>query len=128
MAILGIRRSGKSTLAEILLRGKDFGYVNFDDDRLAGIRVKDLHRLEKVIYKLFGEVEYFLFDKVHNVEIWELFVSRLREEGKKSYNRNSKMLSGELATALTGRHVNFTLFPFSFSEYLRFKGVKIERV
>ncbi|BCU67782.1 ATPase AAA [Sulfolobales archaeon HS-7] len=130
LAILGVRRSGKSTLAELLLRGENFGYVNFDDDRLVGIKVQDLHKLEKAIYELFGEVKYFLFDEVHNVEGWELFVSRLREEGKKIIvtGSNSKTLSGELATALTGRHVNFTLFPFSFSEYLRFKGVKIEKI
>ncbi|AWR93901.1 ATP-binding protein [Acidianus brierleyi] len=130
LAILGVRRSGKSTLAEMLLRGENFGYVNFDDDRLAGIKVDDLYKLEKIIYELFGEVEYFLFDEIHNVKGWELFVSRLREEGEKIIitGSNSKMLSGELATALTGRHVNFTLFPFSFSEYLRFKGVKIEKV
>ncbi len=129
LAILGVRRSGKSTLAEMLLRGENFGYVNFDDDRLAGVKVGDLHEIEKFIYELFGEVEYFLFDEVHNVQGWELFVSRLREGGGKVIvtGSNSKMLSGELATALTGRHVNFTLFPFSFSEYLRFKGVKIEK-
>jgi len=130
LAILGVRRSGKSTLAETLLRGENFGYINFDDDRLAGIKVEDLHKVEKALYELFGEVEYLLFDEIHNVEGWELFVSRLREEDKKIIvtGSNSKMLSGELATALTGRHVNFTLFPFSFSEHLRFKGVRIEKV
>lgn len=130
LAILGVRRSGKSTLAEMLLRGENFGYINFDDDRLAGIKVEDLHKVEKAIYELFGEVEYFLFDEIQNVEGWELFVNRLREEGKRIIitGSNSKLLSGELATALTGRHINFTLFPFSFSEYLRFKGVKIERI
>ena len=117
-------------MAETLLRGENFGYINFDDDRLAGIKVEDLHKVEKALYELFGEVEYLLFDEIHNVEGWELFVSRLREEDKKIIvtGSNSKMLSGELATALTGRHVNFTLFPFSFSEYLRFKGVRIEKV
>ncbi|BCU70023.1 ATP-binding protein [Stygiolobus caldivivus] len=130
LAILGVRRSGKSTLAETLLRGENFGYINFDDDRLAWVKVEDLHKLEKAVYELFGEVEYFLFDEIHNVNGWELFVSRLREEGKKVVitGSNSKMLSGELATALTGRHTDFTLFPFSFSEYLRFKGVRVEKV
>jgi len=130
LAILGVRRSGKSTLAEMLLRNEDFGYVNFDDDRLAGIKVEDLHKLEKTIYELFGDVNYFLFDEIHNVEGWELFVNRLREDGKKVIvtGSNSKMLSGELSTALTGRHTDFVLFPFSFSEYLRFKGVKIEEI
>lgn len=130
LAILGVRRSGKSTLAEMLLRGKNFGYVNFDDDRLAGIKLEDLRRIEKVIYELFGDVEYFLFDEIHNIKGWELFISRLREEGKKVIitGSNSKMLSGELATALTGRHIDFTLYPFSFLEYLRFKGIRIENV
>lgn len=96
LAILGVRRSGKSTLAEMLLRGENFGYVNFDDDRLAGIKVDDLYKLEKIIYELFGEVEYFLFDEIHNVKGWELFVSRSREEGEKIIitGSNSKMLSG----------------------------------
>ena len=73
-----MRRSGKSTLAEMLLRGEDFGYVNFDDDRLAWVKAEDLHRIEKAIYELFGDVEYFLFDEIHNVPGWELFVNRLR--------------------------------------------------
>ncbi|MFP3313578.1 MAG: AAA family ATPase [Thermocladium sp.] len=96
LAILGVRRSGKSTLAETLLRGENFGYINFDDDRLAGIKVEDLHKVEKALYELFGEVEYLLFDEIHNVEGWELFVSRLREEDKKIIvtGSNSKMLSG----------------------------------
>jgi len=130
LAILGVRRSGKSTLAEMLLRNENFAYVNFDDDRLAGIKVEDLHKLEKAIYELFGDVNYFLFDEIHNVEGWELFVNRLREDGKRVIitGSNSKTLSGELSTALTGRHTDFTLFPFSFSEYLRFKGVKIEEM
>ncbi|WP_240938834.1 ATP-binding protein [Metallosphaera hakonensis] len=128
LAILGVRRCGKSTLAETLLRGRNFGYVNFDDDRLAGIKLEDLSRIEKAIYELFGEVEYFLLDEIHNVDGWELFVNRLREEGKKVVvtGSNSKLLSGELATALTGRHIDFTLYPFSFLEYLRFKGIKVE--
>ena len=83
-------------MAETLLRGENFGYINFDDDRLAGIKVEDLHKVEKALYELFGEVEYLLFDEIHNVEGWELFVSRLREEDKKIIvtGSNSKMLSG----------------------------------
>ncbi|BDC18651.1 ATP-binding protein [Acidianus sp. HS-5] len=130
LAILGVRRSGKSTLAEMILRGENFGYVNFDDDRLANVKVEDLHNIEKAIYELFGDVNYFLFDEIQNVPGWELFVNRLREDGKKIIitGSNSKLLSGELVTALTGRHINFTLFPFSFHEYLKFKGVKLERI
>jgi Predicted ATPase (AAA+ superfamily) len=92
--------------------------------------VEDLSSLERHIYELQGDVEYFLLDEIHNVEGWELFVSRLREEGKKVVitGSNSRMLSGELSSRLTGRHVNFTLYPFSFKEYLQFKGVKVEGI
>ncbi|WP_221289945.1 ATP-binding protein [Stygiolobus caldivivus] len=123
LAILGVRRSGKSTLSLLLLRGKDFAYVNFDDERLRGL--KDLSRLEEAIYSLYGNINYLLFDEVQNVKGWEPFVSRLRRGGKRVIitGSNSKLLSGELATSLTGRHVDYFLFPFSFKEYLRFNGV-----
>ncbi|BFH74657.1 ATP-binding protein [Sulfurisphaera javensis] len=130
LAILGVRRSGKSTLSQLLVRGSNYGYVNFDDERLYSLKAEDLSKVEKAIYELFGDVDYFLFDEIHNIPGWELFVNRLREEGKKIIitGSNSKMLSGELSTHLTGRHIDYTLFPFSFSEYLKFKGIKIERV
>jgi len=128
LAILGVRRSGKSTLAEMLVKGLNYAYVDFSDDRL--VDVKSFEEIEKAIYELFGNVDYFLFDEIHNFTGWERFITRLREEGKKIIvtGSNSKMLSGELSTYLTGRHVSFTLFPFSFSEYLKFKGVKMEGI
>jgi len=128
LAILGVRRSGKSTLAEMLVRGLNYAYVDFSDDRL--VDIKSFEEIEKATYELFGNVDYFLFDEIHNFTGWERFITRLREEGKKIIvtGSNSKMLSGELSTYLTGRHVSFTLFPFSFSEYLKFKGVKIEGI
>ncbi|MBP1357143.1 MAG: ATP-binding protein [Sulfolobus sp.] len=126
LAILGVRRSGKSTLAEMLVKGLNYGYVNFDDERL--LELKSFEEIEKAIYELFGNVDYFLFDEVHNFNGWELFLRRLREEGKKIIitGSNSQMLSGELSTHLTGRHIDFTLYPFSFSEYLKYKGIKLE--
>jgi predicted AAA+ superfamily ATPase len=130
LAILGVRRSGKSTLSVNLLKDKNFSYVNFDDEALFGLKSKDLRELEEAIYQVYGNVEYMVFDEIHNVEGWELFVSRLREGGKKTVitGSNSKMLSGELATHLTGRHSDYVLFPFSFKEYLRFKGIQLEGI
>lgn len=127
LAILGVRRSGKSTLAIMLLKGMNFSFVNFDDESLYGIKAEELRELEEAIYRVYGNVEYMVFDEIHNVERWELFISRLRESGKKIIitGSNSKMLSGELATYLTGRHSDYTLFPFSFKEYLKFKGVEL---
>ncbi|BCS94158.1 ATP-binding protein [Metallosphaera javensis (ex Sakai et al. 2022)] len=130
LAILGVRRSGKSTLAKMIVRGSNYGYVNFDDERLYWLKMEDLSQVERALYELFGEVEYLVFDEIQNVTGWELFVNRLREEGRKVIltGSNSKLLSGELATHLTGRHIDFTLFPFSFPEYLRYRGVKPERM
>ncbi|ARM76907.1 ATP-binding protein [Acidianus manzaensis] len=126
LVILGVRRSGKSTLAGLLMKGKNFGYVNFDDDRLS-LNVEDLWKVESAIYELYGNVDYFLFDEIQNVNGWERFVSRLRNTKRIIVTgSNSKLLSNELGTSLTGRHVDFTLFPFSFNEYLRFRKVNLE--
>ena len=72
-------------------------------------------------YELYGDVEYVILDEVQNVSGWELFANRLRRSKKVILTgSNSKLLSGELSTHLTGRHIDITLFPFSFREYLRF--------
>ena len=129
LAILGVRRSGKSTLSLLLMKRLNvkFAYLNFDDERLYGITARDLRDLEQAIYEVYGNVDYLVLDEVHNVEGWELFVSRLRETKRVIVTgSNSRMLSGELATALTGRHSDLVLFPFSFREYLRFKGMSEE--
>ncbi|AWR98168.1 AAA family ATPase [Acidianus sulfidivorans JP7] len=130
LAILGVRRAGKSTLSTLLLRGQKikFAYVNFDDERLFGMEAKDLKELEKAIYEVYGEVEYMIFDEIQNVKGWELFASRLRETKKVIITGgNSKVLSGELATYLTGRHSDYILFTFSFKEYLRLKGINVAK-
>lgn len=128
LAILGVRRSGKSTLSILLLRGKKFSYVNFDDESLQGVKSSELRNLEQAIYEIYGEVDYMVFDEIQNVEGWELFISRLRESKRVIITgSNSRLLSGELATALTGRHSDYTLFPFSFKEYLEFKGIKVAK-
>ncbi|BBG24789.1 ATP-binding protein [Sulfuracidifex tepidarius] len=126
LAILGVRRSGKSTLSLLLMKRMrvNFAYLNFDDESLYGITAKDLRNLEQGVYEVYGgNVNYLVLDEVHNVKGWELFTSRLRETKRVIVTgSNSKMLSGELATTLTGRHSDVVLFPFSFREYLRFKG------
>ncbi len=124
--ISGIRRCGKSTLLRSL---KDDGsyYVNFDDERFIGLTVSDLAPLHNLLIELFGEREVFLLDEVQNISGWERFVRRLHNEGMKVVvtGSNATMLSRELGTHLTGRSVTLELYPFSFKEYLSFKGVKI---
>ncbi|AAK41695.1 ATP-binding protein [Saccharolobus solfataricus] len=128
LAILGVRRSGKSTLSLLLLKRKKFAYVNFDDERFYNLNIGDLNKVLQAIYELYGvDVDYIVLDEIHNVKGWELFVSRLRDVKKLIITgSNSKMLSGELATYLTGRHSDYILFPFSFQEYLKYKEVKVE--
>jgi len=121
LAILGVRRCGKSTLSLQLLRNEEYGYINFDDERIMDFNVKDFDKVMEAFYELYGKIENIILDEPHNIRGWELFVNRLRRTKKVIVTgSNSKMLSGELATRLTGRHIDFTLYPFSFREFLTY--------
>lgn len=127
--ITGVRRCGKSTLSHQVLEGKNYGYANFDDERLAGIGPGELNNILETILSINdSKPQYLLFDEIQNVPAWELFVNRLQRQG---YNliitgSNSKLLSKELATHLTGRHMPIELFPFSFQEFLSYKNFRFE--
>lgn len=127
--IMGVRRCGKSVLAHQLLAGKRYGYINFDDERFIGLKREDLNNCLEVLYEIYGDVEYILFDEIQNIEGWELFINRLRRKGHNIVitGSNSKLLSKELASHLTGRYISIELFPFSFREFLAYKGVLIEK-
>ncbi|HPO63492.1 MAG TPA: ATP-binding protein [Candidatus Kapabacteria bacterium] len=122
--ITGVRRCGKSTFCHQLLEGQSYGYLNFDDERLMGLEANDLDQILENILVAYPNAQYLLFDEIQNVYGWELFANRLMRQG---YNivlsgSNSKMLSRELATHLTGRSIQIELFPFSFREYLKLKN------
>ena len=115
----GIRRSGKSTIQRILQLGNDSGYYfNFDDERLVKFQVSDFQILLEVLIELFGDRPHFYFDEIKNIEGWERFIRRLYEQGKKIYitGSNAKLLSKELGTHLTGRHIQLEMFQLSFFE------------
>ncbi len=125
MIISGIRRSGKSTIQRLLqleLTKSDY-YLNFDDERLIRFQVEDFQMLLEVLIELFGEQSTFYFDEIQNIEGWERFIRRLYEQGKKIYitGSNAKLLSKELGTHLTGRYIQFEVFPLSFQEIVRHK-------
>jgi len=122
LLILGVRRCGKSVLSwQILKDLKNLPYINFDDERLFDFTSKDFDLLIQAFYELYGDFDYVVLDEPHNIQGWELFVNRLRRTKKVIITgSNSNLLSGELATHLTGRYIDFTLFPFSFREFLRF--------
>src|SRR3989344_1674960 len=122
--ISGVRRCGKSAfLGAIRAKQKESDYfLNFDDERLIDFSVNDFQPLFEVFLELFGEQRIFYFDEIQNVSGWERFVRRLHDDGNKVFitGSNASMLSRELGTRLTGRYVEKRLFPFSFSEFLRF--------
>ena len=128
LAILGIRRCGKSIFSWLLLKGEKFGYINFFDERLVGLKAEELNKVLQAFYELYSsEVEYFVFDEIQKVPGWERFVSRLRTANKIVITgSNSDLLRGDLATFLTGRHIDVELLPFSFKEYLRAADVTLD--
>jgi uncharacterized protein len=130
VVISGLRRVGKSTLlAQFAHRlGEErFYYVNFEDDRFLGFQAEDANDLYQALVELFGERLVFIIDEVQNVTGWEHFVRRFMDQGIKFFitGSNASLLSRELGTRLTGRYIPVELFPFSFVEFLHFKGYTI---
>lgn len=117
-AIIGPRRAGKSSLVHQCLRGKRYAYFNFEDEELT-FEVNGEELLESFA-KQYPDYEYIFLDEVQLLARWEQFVNRLGRLGKNVIitGSNSKLLSGELASSLTGRYELIELFPFSFHEIL----------
>src|SRR4030065_1627202 len=109
-----------------MLEGLDFAYLNFDDERL--VSISDYDDLLKAIRQVYGETKTILFDEIQTLHNWELFLNRLH---RKRFNliitgSNSRLLSRELATHLTGRNIQFQIFPFSFLEFLKARDFVID--
>lgn len=125
--VIGVRRSGKSTLCmKVLMQsGVQFAYVNFDDERLQKVGVEELDVILQELYAIYGSFTHLFLDEVQNVDGWHLFVNRLLRQGIKLVltGSNANLLSGELSTHLTGRYHQIELYPFSFSEYCTIRGV-----
>ena len=125
--VIGVRRSGKSTLCmKVLMQsGVHFAYVNFDDERLQKVGVEELDVILQELYAIYGSFTHLFLDEVQNVDGWHLFVNRLLRQGIKLVltGSNANLLSGELSTHLTGRYHQIELYPFSFSEYCTIRGV-----
>lgn len=130
--VIGVRRSGKSTLCYNALtrKGVKFAYVNFDDERLIHLTGEDLNDVLEVLYKINGDFEYLFIDEIQNISEWYLFVNRLLRKQMHVIitGSNAKLLSGELASHLTGRHHSITLYPFSFAEYCEVRSVDVKSI
>jgi len=126
--ISGIRRCGKSSLLFLIkekmnLKESEYCYFNFDDERI----IADISILENIYnlhIEVYGKEPVLFLDEIQNINNWEKFVNRMYEQGIKIFvtGSNAKLLSSEISTSLTGRNKLIELYPFSFSEYLRFIG------
>jgi len=120
--ITGIRRAGKSTLLSQVLRQKyeTAIYMHFDDIRLAAFDTNDFVRLHSEIVK--RNIKVLFFDEIQLIHGWEMYVNQLLRERYTIFitGSNASMLSVEMGTHLTGRHLSVELFPFSYTEYIHF--------
>ena len=130
--VIGVRRSGKSTLCFNALKkaGVHYAYVNFDDERLEELETQDLDNVLQTLYKIYGKFDYLFLDEIQNIDGWPLFVNRLLRQRIHIIitGSNAKLLSTELATHLTGRHHKIELFPFSFKDWCSIKEVDYTRL
>jgi len=126
LIISGIRRCGKSTLLVQMLENDhpEAFYLNFEDPRLYGFTVEDFQKLDQLILEHNRTVLFF--DEVQVVDGWERYVRQKLDQ--ESYQivitgSNASLLSRELGTKLTGRHVTKELYPFSYGQFCEFKNI-----
>ena len=115
--ITGPRRVGKSTQALLMLRDKNFAYLNFDNHSLLDAWDADL--VMRMLDDVYPGYEYILLDEVQNLDAWDLWVSELYRKGKNLVitGSNARMLSSEMATVLTGKYLQVEMLPFSLEEF-----------
>ena len=125
--ITGPRRVGKSVFALLMLQGKNFAYLNFDDNQLLEKWDEDLAM--SALDDVYPDYDFMLLDEIQNLPDWDLWVSKLYRRGKNLIitGSNAKMLSSEMATVLTGRYLQIEMLPFSLDETMRWKNISSNR-
>lgn len=124
LIVTGVRRCGKSTLLNQLLKKQKKGYyLNLEDPRLVGFDFSDFNKVETIMKEVYGGEGVYFFDEIQTIPEWERFIRYLVDKKEKVLltGSNASMLSKELGTKLTGRHLSIELFPFSFKEFLHLK-------
>ncbi|MEA4957928.1 hypothetical protein SDC9_37515 [bioreactor metagenome] len=137
--LTGIRRCGKSTILEQIVdelkkdgvKEENIILINFELEEYFNIR--NIDQLSNHINKLVKnnhEKKYLFFDEIQNVKNWEKLINSYL--AKKQFDiyitgSNAKLLSGELATYLSGRYIEIKIYPFSFSEFLKYKNLQNEK-
>lgn len=121
--LTGVRRSGKSTLLKQLMRHHgSLNYFNFEDSRTAGFELSDFRIVEELLSELPGNKPVLFFDEIQNIQGWERYVRDAIDRKKTVVltGSNANLLSKELGTKLTGRHLDYEVFPFSYREFLAY--------
>lgn len=140
IVITGARRSGKSFImrqtAKTLIKGgirkNNILIVNFEDPRFVELNTKTLQQIYDVYLEFLNPQEkpYLFLDEIQEVKDWEKWVRIMHELDKAKIiisGSNAKLLSRELSTLLTGRHLDLVIFPLSFKEFLRFRNVDLSK-
>ncbi len=136
LSVMGVRRSGKTRLCYILTKNfhaKDVLVINFEDPRLRGIRSEDIIKIVELYSERVSgkDPKILVLDEVQNVDGWEK-TARLYSEARGVNvivtGSSSKLMSDEYSSVLTGRHIDFELYPLSFREVLMWNGVKYDGI
>ncbi|MCL2329381.1 MAG: ATP-binding protein [Bacteroidetes bacterium] len=133
---VGIRRAGKSFLIyqriqQLLKSGTDWDemlYVNFEDERLIGMKLEDLNLLLEVHLEMYDKKPTLFLDEIQNIDGWEKFARRLADSKYRVYitGSNAKMLSSEIQSTLGGRYIAVNVFPYDFPEFLNANNVNFD--
>ena len=126
--ITGPRRVGKSTQALLMLRNKNFAYLNFDSQQL--LDAWDANLVMRMLDDVYPGYDYLLLDEVQNLEGWDMWVSELYRIGKNLVitGSNAKMLSSEMATVLTGKYLQVEMLPFSLEEFFDWNKLELHNL
>lgn len=134
----GLRRAGKSYLMfqhirSLIKEGKanieDILYINFEDERIASIKSEELNILIESFREMYDTTPRIYLDEIQNINGWEQFARRLADSKYRVFitGSNAKMLSSNIATTLGGRYVIKEIYPFSFTEFLQYKGITLTK-
>lgn len=134
---VGLRRAGKTFLLyqyiqKLLSEGHkrdEILFINFEDERINDIRKEELHLILEAYREMFDCEPIIFLDEIQNIDGWEHFARRLADEKRRVFvtGSNAYMLSREIASTLGGRFLIKEVFPFSFKEYIIWKGLSLER-
>ena len=135
---VGLRRAGKSYLLyqhiQTLIKTKQASienilYINFEDERISSVKVEELNLFIESYNEMFDGKPIIYLDEIQNIDGWEKFARRLADSKYRVFitGSNAKMLSKEMHTTLGGRFIAKEVYPFSFSEYLTFNQITLDR-